>query len=234
MIVPTPPRHSPLSVNSWIGAPAWHSTYRNGGSLAALLSVPTGPDDRRPTRSMSPKVTGRHVRLVFGRRPLSGFQALARFLPVDVAPHRPSLNLRSGRPGRRSPEFPSSRTRCSIWASATGVVSQVRAWMWLCQPARFCSMTRAAAAAKAGMPQARRFSAKGSPQERASLRLVSTCSRASASETKTVLPNPSSRRAIDAPPQARSTSNAVTLRVSLLNSTPIMWMRSPDARYLSA
>ena len=41
-------------------------------------------------------------------------------------------------------------------------------------------------------------------------------------------------RAIDAPPQARSTSNAITLRVSLLNSTPIKWIGSPDARYLSA
>ena len=34
--------------------------------------------------------------------------------------------------------------------------------------------------------------------------------------------------------QARSTANAVTLRVSRLNSTPIRWIGSPDARYLSA
>ena len=36
------------------------------------------------------------------------------------------------------------------------------------------------------------------------------------------------------PPQTRSTSNAVTLRVSLLNSTPIRWTGSPDPLYLSA
>ena len=48
------------------------------------------------------------------------------------------------------------------------------------QPSRFCSSTRMAASAKVGMPSARRFSASGSPPRRASLRLASAFSRASA------------------------------------------------------
>ena len=60
-------------------------------------------------------------------------------------------------------------------------------------PARFCSMTRLAVSAKVGMPAERRFSASGSPRARASLRLASACSRASASETSWALPSPSSR-----------------------------------------
>ena len=35
-------------------------------------------------------------------------------------------------------------------------------------------------------------------------------------------------------PQPSATSNAVTLRVSRLNSTPIRWIGSPSPRYLSA
>ena len=62
------------------------------------------------------------------------------------------------------------------------------------QPACFCSMTRAAASAKLGTPCIRRFSASGSPPSRASLRLASAFSRASASETSATLPSPSSRR----------------------------------------
>ena len=34
--------------------------------------------------------------------------------------------------------------------------------------------------------------------------------------------------------QARSTSNAATLRASLLNSTAIRWIGTPVSRYLSA
>ena len=62
------------------------------------------------------------------------------------------------------------------------------------QPACFCSTTRAVASAKLGTPCLRRFSASGSPPSRASLRLASAFSRASARETSATLPSPSSRR----------------------------------------
>ena len=50
----------------------------------------------------------------------------------------------------------------------------------------------AVASAKLGTPCARRFSASGSPPSRASLRLASAFSRASASETSATLPSPTS------------------------------------------
>ena len=53
---------------------------------------------------------------------------------------------------------------------------------------------RAVASAKLGTPCLRRFSASGSPPSRASLRLASAFSRASATETSVTLPSPSSRR----------------------------------------
>ena len=81
--------------------------------------------------------------------------------------------------------------RGKAWRSR--LFSQVRAWTGLRQPACFASTTRAAASAKVGMPSARRFSASGSPPERASLRFESARSRASASDTRAVLPSPSSR-----------------------------------------
>ena len=51
------------------------------------------------------------------------------------------------------------------------------------QPPRFCSSTRSAASAKVGTLWTRRLSAKGSPPDRASSRLASASSGASASET---------------------------------------------------
>ena len=60
-------------------------------------------------------------------------------------------------------------------------------------PARFCPTTRLAASAKVGIPTERRCSASGSPPARASLRLASACSRASANETRATLPSPISR-----------------------------------------
>ena len=69
---------------------------------------------------------------------------------------------------------------------------------WEClgprHPPCFCSSTRMAASAKVGIPSARRFSASGSPPWRASLRLASAFSRASAKGTRATLPSPSSRR----------------------------------------
>ncbi len=81
--------------------------------------------------------------------------------------------------------------RGKAWRSR--LFSQVRAWMGLRQPARLPSTARAAASAKVGMASARRLSASGSPPSRASLRFDSARSRASASDTKAVLPSPSSR-----------------------------------------
>ena len=79
------------------------------------------------------------------------------------------------------------------------------------QPPRFCSSTRWAASAKVGTPWTRRLSARGSPPERASMRLARACSRALASGTSVAAPSPSSRR------RPRMTSRWTQLRV------PVGW-----------
>ena len=73
---------------------------------------------------------------------------------------------------------------------------QLRACLALRQPGRRSFQTRSAASAKVGTPLARRFSASGSPPERASLRLAKAISRASLSETSGKPPSPSSRRGL--------------------------------------
>ena len=88
-------------------------------------------------------------------------------------------------------ETATSPMRGKAWISK--VRNQFLACAALLHPARFCSTTRWAASANVGMPTNRRFSAKGSPPARASLRLASVCSRASASDTSSTLPSPSSR-----------------------------------------
>ena len=75
------------------------------------------------------------------------------------------------------------------------------------QPPRFCSRTRRAASAKVGTPWTRRFSERGSPPDRASMRLARACSRALASGTSVAAPSPSSRR------RPRMTSRWTQLRV---------------------
>ena len=79
------------------------------------------------------------------------------------------------------------------------------------QPPRFCSSTRWAASANVGTPWTRRFSERGSPPERASIRLARACSRALASGTSVAAPSPSSRR------RPRMTSRWTQLRV------PVGW-----------
>ena len=79
------------------------------------------------------------------------------------------------------------------------------------QPSRFCSSTRWAASAKVGTPWTRRLSARGSPPDRASMRLARASSRALASGTSVAAPSPSSRR------RPRMTSRWTQLRV------PVGW-----------
>ena len=63
------------------------------------------------------------------------------------------------------------------------LVGQSAACFGLRHAPRFCFRTSAAASSKVGTPCWRRLAASGSPPERASLRLASACSRASASDT---------------------------------------------------
>ena len=75
------------------------------------------------------------------------------------------------------------------------------------QPGRIRASTAWAAAAKDGMLLRRRFSARGSPPARASLRLARAAARASLSGTSGKPPNPSSQR------RPRITSCCTQLRV---------------------
>ena len=64
------------------------------------------------------------------------------------------------------------------------VFGQSAACLGLRHAPLFCFRTSAAACSKVGTPWWRRLAASGSPPERASMRLASACSRASASDTR--------------------------------------------------